>query len=159
MDKVIQPYHIKLVSILCNTVNNDSCSRQVLRFFFRNGKSISIVVAVSGGFYYFIYDTIINPPSNLRHIPRMDLLEFWTALFRNETLDVIAKKYTLPAASRSSIGIYTVCRSYCTVLITKEIVMMDAYHKLALPLLLTHYQFLFNTIIITVTNFFFYLYD
>ncbi|KAI9263215.1 cytochrome P450 [Phascolomyces articulosus] len=67
---------------------------------------ISIVVVTVSGIY-FLYDTLLKPPRNIRHIPQIDLIRFWSGLIRNQTLDVIANKYTIPAASQSNAGIYT----------------------------------------------------
>lgn len=101
MENIINAYQTYVLPHI-----SDDYQERVIEFGEKHKLSISFAVALYS--VYLVYDKMTKPPKNLRHIPQVDFWGYSGALLRQEPLYSIAKRYTIPAASKH--GIYVVCK-------------------------------------------------
>lgn len=79
----------------------------VYRILTRN-KKVSISAAAAFVGLCFLYDRVFRPPRNLRHIPHVPFPTYIWAVMKGMQPKDTARTITMPAAARSSHGLYLV---------------------------------------------------
>lgn len=86
---------------------SDLSTQLVLKGPLGRQQKISIAAAVSLVVLYLARKAV-TPPARLRHLPYVGLFTFLNAFMRRKLMSDISSNVTLPAAMKSSSGLYTV---------------------------------------------------